>query len=141
MDDFAKRYTLVLVVVVAVGLAWWFFNRDTIAGDINATLDSDSRLSDYPYDFRVASVEDGVARALSPRSARVPVMQFLRAAFPQLSDTPVDHPDMMAAQYALVARQARAAEIITAHPEVRAIRWQLDEQWYTSRGIYLQAAR
>ena len=141
MDDFAKRYTLVLVAVLALGLAWWFFSRDTIAGDINATLESDARLSDYPYAFRVVSVEDGVAKALSPRSAQVPVMQFLRAAFPELSNVPVDHPDMMAAQETLVARQARAADIITAHPEVRAIRWQLDEQWYARHGVYLEAAR
>lgn len=141
MDDFAKRYMLVLVAVLAVGLAWWFFSRDTIAGDINATLESDARLSDYPYAFRVVSVNDGVARTLSPRSAQVPVMQFLRAAFPELSNVPVNHPDMMAAQDVLVARQARAADIITAHPAVRTIRWQLDEQWYASHGVYLEAAR
>jgi hypothetical protein len=34
----------------------------------------------------------------SPRSAEVPVMRFLRTAFPALGATSVDHPDMMAAQ-------------------------------------------
>lgn len=137
MDSFAKRYTLALVVVVLAGLAWWFFTRDTAAGDINATLERDATLAAYPYAFRVVSVEDGVAEALSPRSAAVPVMQFLRAAFPDLANTPVDHPDMMAAQDALVAVQSRAAEIIGSHPEVRTVRWQLDEKWYARHGIYL----
>lgn len=141
MDDFAKRYTLILGAVAVLGLAWWFFDRDTVTRDLNATLERDADLAGYPYEFHVVSVEAGVATVTSPRSARVSVMQFLRTAFPELADLPVDHPDMTAAQAGLVAKQARAAEIITASPEVRAIQWQIDEQWYASRGVYIDIAR
>ncbi len=141
MDKFAKRYTLILVVALLAALAWWFFSRDTVAGDINAKLASDAELAAYPYAFRVVSVDNGIATASSPRAARVPVMQFLREAFPELASVPVDHPDMMAAQDALVTVQSRAAEIIRSHPDVRSVRWQLDEAWYAKRGVYLDSGR
>ncbi|MFN2328537.1 MAG: hypothetical protein ABR612_06445 [Chromatocurvus sp.] len=141
MDDFAKRYTLILVAVAVLGLAWWFFSRDTLGGDINAMLEHDAELAGYPYTFRVISVEEGVATVSSPRSAQVSVIQFLRTAFPDLADMPVDHPEMMAAQEKLVSMQSRAAEIITASPEVSAIQWQIDEKWYASRGAYIDIAR
>lgn len=141
MDDFAKRYALILATLVVLGLAWWLFSRDSIAGDVNAALARDPGLAGYPYTFRVVSVDDGVATVMSPRSAGVPVIRFLRTAFPELADMPVNHPDAMAAQDGLVSMQARAAEIITAAAEVRSIEWQLDEQWYVSRGVYLDIAR
>lgn len=141
MDDFTKRYALVLAAVAVLGLAWWVFNRDNVAGEINATLESDAELADYPYTFRVVRIDEGVATVTSPRSARVSVMQFLRTAFPELADVPVDHPDMTAAQERLVAMQSRAAEIISDHADVRAVEWQIDEEWYSSRGVYIDVAR
>ncbi|TCO74494.1 hypothetical protein [Chromatocurvus halotolerans] len=141
MDDFTKRYALVLAAVAVLGLAWWVFNRDNVAAEINATLERDAELADYPYTFRVVRIDEGVATVTSPRSARVPVMQFLRTAFPELADVPVDHPDMTAAQERLVAMQSRAADIISDHAEVRAVEWQIDEDWYSSRGVYIDTAR
>lgn len=141
MDDFTKRYALVLAAVAVLGLVWWVFSRDNVAGDINAALERDAGLASYPYTFRVVRVDDGIATVTSPRSARVSVMQFLRTAFPDLADLSVDHPDMTAAQERLVAMQSRAAEIISDRAEVRAVEWQIDEEWYSSRGVYIDIAR
>jgi len=141
MDDFTKRYALILAAVAVLGLAWWVFNRDNVVGDINTTLERDAELADYPYTFRVVRIDENVATVTSPRSARVSVMQFLRTAFPALADTAVDHPDMTAAQERLVAMQSRAAEIILNREEVAAINWQIDEEWYSSRGVYIDIAR
>lgn len=141
MDEFTKRYALILAAVTVLGLAWWVFNRDNVAGDVNTTLERDAELADYPYTFRVVRIDEGVATVTSPRSARVSVMQFLREAFPELADIPVDHPDMTAAQERLVAMQSRAAEIISDRAEVHTIDWQIDEEWYSSRGVYIDTAR
>jgi hypothetical protein len=73
----------------------------------------------------------------SPRSAEVSVIQFLRAAFPELSNSPVTAPQMMAAQDQLAALQSRAAELVRDQDDVRAVRWQLDRRWFEARGVYL----
>jgi len=88
----------------------------------------------YPYDFRVLSLENGMATMGSPRSAQVPVMKFLHAAFPELAGKDVQDPAMMAAQDELVQKQSRAAELVQRHPEVQSVRWVLDERWYAERG-------
>src|SRR6056297_3017368 len=118
MDDFAKRYLIGLTIVLVMAVGWYFLNQDGRVGEINAVLARDMQLADYPYQFQVQSLDAGVATMGSPRSSEVPVMRFLRAAFPELSATPVNHPDMMAAQQILADKQARAAERVTAQPDV-----------------------
>jgi hypothetical protein len=135
MDDFARKYLIGLLVFSLLAGLWWVFTRDTLAADLNRRLQADAELGAYVYTFRVQSVDDGIALMLSPRSAGVPVMKFLRAAFPELEGLPVDDPRMMEAQQRLATLQSRAAEQVAAHPEVRAVRWVLDERWYASRGI------
>jgi hypothetical protein len=137
MDSFAKKYLAVLGAVMIIAAAWWLLSRDTRVAELNAMLAADTELAGYPYSFRVLSLENGVAEMSSPRSAEVPVMQFLRSAFPALANTPVDHPEMMAAQDELVRKQARAAKLVTGQPDVRAVRWTLDEDWYRQRGVLL----
>jgi hypothetical protein len=64
-------------------------------------------------------------------------MHFLRILDPALNDKDVVHPDMMAAQDLLAARQSEAARIVGEEPDVSEIRWQLDEQWYRENGVFL----
>lgn len=137
MDKFARNYLIGLIVVVLAGVLYFALDRDPRVGEINALLGADAELADYPYPFRVWSLENGVAVMGSPRSADVPVMRFLRTAFPALQDTAVDEPAMMAAQDELVAKQSRAAELVRGQPDVTAVRWELDTGWYRSYGIFL----
>jgi len=137
MDSFAKKYLIGLAVIAIIAAGSWYLGRDTRVADINARLAADSELAGYPYPFRVRSLQNGVAIMGSPRSAEVPVMRFLRTAFPALGKTAVDDPAMMAAQDTLVEKQSRAAELVTAEDDVNTVRWELDERWYNENGVFL----
>jgi len=135
MDTFTRRYLwLLLGLLLVVAVAWWL-NRDARVAQINGWLAGDAELAAYPYAFTVLHINNGVAFVSSPRSAQVPVMRFLHYAFPALQGKDVQHPDMMAAQDRLVAVQSRAAELVQTHPQVNAVRWVLDERWFSERGI------
>jgi len=137
MDSFAKRYLIVLCTIVAIGVAYVFLNTDERVTEINEMLARDTQLQGYPYPFRVLRLEDGVAVMGSPRSAEVPVMQFLRTAFPPLSRTAVDDPAMMAAQQELARTQSHAMEMVQNLDDVSAVRWEFDEQWFREHGVFL----
>jgi hypothetical protein len=137
MDAFARNYLIGLITVAVVAAGAYWLSRDSRVSDINEVLARDSELADYPYPFRVLVLENGVATMSSPRSAEVPVMRFLRTAFPALGATSVDHPDMMAAQDELAERQSRAAQLVKSQPDVNAIRWEIDERWYNEHGVFL----
>ncbi len=137
MDRFTRRYVMLLCALLAVALLAWLASRDGRVAELNGLLAADDELAAYPFQFRVREINNGVAFVTSPRSAQVPVMQFLHTAFPSLRDKDVQHPEMMAAQDRLVAVQSRAAELVQTHPEVNAVRWVLDERWFAERGVTL----
>jgi len=137
MDRFARNYLIGLVVVIAAGVLWFASGRDPRVGELNALLANDARLGDYPYPFRVERIENGIAVMGSPRSAEVPVMRFLRTAFPELGKTSVDDPAMMAAQDDLAERQSLAADLVRGEADIRGVRWELDRQWYREHGVFL----
>lgn len=138
MDSFAKRYLIILSTIVGIGVAYVLLSSDERVAEINAMLARDAQLQAYPYPFRVLRLEDGVAVMGSPRSADVPVMQFLRTAFPPLSRTAVDDPAMMAAQQELARTQSRAMEMVQAQDDVSVVRWELDDQWFREHGVFLE---
>jgi len=137
MDKFARNYLIGLVAVIAIGVLYFASGGNARVGEINDLLAEDELLADYPYQFRVWSLEDGVATMGSPRTAEVPVMRFLRTAFPALGKTPVNDPAMMAAQDELAEHQSHAAKLVSGQPDVRAIRWEIDERWYREHGVFL----
>ncbi len=137
MDSFAKRYLIVLSAIVAAVSTYIVFSSDERVEALNVMLAADTSLQDYPYQFRVLSLKDGVAVMSSPRSAEVPVMQFLRTAFPELSRTAVDDPAMMAAQDALTKVQVRAQDLVLEQADVSAVTWELDERWFNEHGVFL----
>lgn len=137
LDRFTRNYLIILSTVAVFAAAWFLLNRDPRVSEINERLAADPALADYPYRFRVFSLEAGVATLGSPRSAQVPVMRFLRTAFPELSRTAVDDPAMMAAQDVLVEKHARAEALVLAEADVTRIRWQLDERWFNEHAVFL----
>ena len=136
-DRFLKRYLMVLGFLILAGLAYWASNLDSRVGELNDKLAAAPALLDYPYRFRVLSLENGVAVMTSPRSAEMGPLHFLRILDPALIDKDVVHPDMMAAQDLLVQKQSEAERIVIAEPDVTRIRWQLDEKWYAEQGFFL----
>lgn len=139
MDRFTRNYAIGLAVVLgALAVVWILSSWDPGASKLNALLATDAELAAYPYQFRVESLNDGVATLKSPRSFEVPVIHFLAVIEPRLAGKDANHPDVMAAQAALVHQQKRAQEIVERQPEVKAIRWALDREWYAARGLPLQ---
>lgn len=137
LDAFTKRYLAVLLVLAAGLLLWWLAGLDSRVSALNDLLRADPQLAAYPYRFEVLSLENGVAELSSPRSAQVPVVQFLRLVYPELATTSVTDDAMMAAQEALVQMQSRAGKLVSAQDDVESIRWTLDRDWYAYQGIYL----
>lgn len=139
MDRFTRNYAIGLgVVLTALVVVWIISSWDPGASKLNDILASDAELAAYPYQFRAESLTDGVATLKSPRSFDVPAIRFLAAIDPRLVCKDADHPDMMTAQAALAHHQKRAQEIVERQPEVKAVRWVLDRDWYAARGITIQ---
>ena len=136
MDRFARNYLIGFTVVVVAVVAGLLLSRDDRILAINETLAKDFELEGYPYTFEVQQLENGVAVVGSPRSAQVPVMRFLRTAFPALRATPVDHPDMMEAQRVLALKQSRAEQLVLGQPEVQSVRWEFDARWFHEHGVF-----
>lgn len=137
LDTFTRNYLIGLGLIALIALGSWLAGGDSRVDALNELLANDTELAPYPYPFRVLSLTDGIAEMSSPRSAQMPAMQFLRAAFPELSNLSVQDEAMMAAQDQLAYHQSRAAELVKGHSDVRAIRWVLDEGWFRRRGILI----
>lgn len=140
MDRFTRNYAIGLGVVLGTLVVVWTLSVwDPGAAKLNALLEGDAELTAYPYPFRVESLNEGVATLKSPRSFEVPVIRFLAIIDPSLAGKEANHPDVIAAQDALVHHQKRAQEIVEGRPEVRAVRWALDREWYAARGLAIQS--
>lgn len=138
MDPFVRRYSIGLVCVVILVVVWNLISRDPRVGELNQLLAGDHELAEFPFPFRVVQLENGIATVTSPRSAEVPVMQFLRAAYPELANVSVDDARMMEAQAVLVNKQSRAAQLLKSQADIGAIRWEVDERWFEERGVRIE---
>lgn len=67
MDQFTRKYIYILAAVVVVGFLLWLSNLNPRVGELNDILQADEQLASYPYQFRVLSLDKGVARMTSPR--------------------------------------------------------------------------
>ncbi len=137
LDRFTRNYLIFLGLVAAAVLGAWLATRDSRVGDINEILETDEQLSGYAYPFRVMALSNGEAQLSTPRSFQVPVIRFLGIIHPELQGKPQDHPGVVAAQEELVLHQKRAGKLVQDQPDVRTIRWVLDEAWYADRGLRL----
>jgi hypothetical protein len=137
LDEFTKRYLAGLLIVTVLCLVWWLSGWDRRVSQLNAILEADTELAAYPYQFKVISLDNGIAKVSSPRSAEVPVIQFLRIIYPELQRLSVMDEPVMAAQDQLVKIQSRAGKLVSDQEDVKSIRWPLDNQWYESHGVYL----
>lgn len=138
MDSFTKRYLYLLGALILAGALWWILNLDFRVGELNDLLEADETLADYPYTFKVLSLENGVASMSSPRSAKMSAIQGLRIMFPELENASAVSAEMMAAQKQLASTQSRAGKLIGEQEDVRRVLWVLDERWLASHGVYVQ---
>ncbi len=135
MDRFTRRYLMTLGVFLMVGVGGYVATRDRQVSRLNRVLRGDIRLAAYPYRFQVLAVDNGVATMSTPRNVHAPGPRFLAMAFPDLTDVPTDDPRMQAAFAELKSIQEYASSLVAADPAIHLVRWQLDEEWYSRRGI------
>lgn len=136
MDRFTRNYIvgLGILVIVIVGLVIRSSWQPRV-NEINAILQSDPLIANYPYQFRAVSFDNGIATLLTPRSYDVPAYRFLEIIYPQLAGKTEVDPAMVAAQKALVDAQKRAMEIVEGLPDVKSLHWALDVRWLADHGV------
>jgi hypothetical protein len=121
MDDFTRKYLYFVIGVVFIGLVGWLSNIDFRAAEINELLESDSDVATYPYPFRVISLEKGIARVSSPRSAQVSAVQSLRIMYPVLKQSSAVSDEMMEAQTELARIQSYVGKRVKSQDDVNSV--------------------
>jgi len=132
-----RIYLAVVVAVILAGLSWWGFSYDRRATAANDLLRQRPEIANYPYVFKVLSVENGVARVSTPRSAEAPAIRFLALLDPSLGGKSTNDPALIAAERHLARIQSRVAKALLTQADIHEIKWQLDREWYLEHGISL----
>jgi hypothetical protein len=141
MDRFTRNYSIGLGIVVVTLLGLWIYSIwSPRVWELNDLLEADSTLADYPYQFRVRSLDNGVATLSTPRSPAFPAIQFLALIQPELAGLDQADPKMIAAQQALIDHQKRAMALVEAQPDVRSVTWELDVKWLAEHGVQVPTA-
>ena len=135
MDTFTRRYIMALVAVAAIIAAFWLFGGDPRVRELNDTLKNDTEIAAYPFPFHVTKLENGLATVTSPRSAEFSVLKFIGLAWPDLAGMDGNRPEVIAAQKRLAKIQGKVGEILRKEPDVKAIQWVLDREWFEDRGV------
>jgi hypothetical protein len=136
-----KTRTLkILAAILALGAIYWFGLRtDPRVDALNQALIEfgSPALRNYPYSFKVISLEGGSAVMGSPRSFDVPVYRMIGALYPNLSDKAPNNPDFIAAEKELAQMQTEARTIVLRQPGVSGVKWELDKNWLIAHNIQI----
>jgi len=132
-----SKYTLFLITLATVLLAYWALNYDPRVSELNDLLSQETELSRYPYQFKVIELDKGTAVMSSPRSPQVSVLKFLSIIKPELRRKNPDSPEVIAAQKELAHHQQKAKKMVLSQPDVNQVRWELDKGWFAGYGIYV----
>lgn len=136
MDSFTRNYSIVVALIVLALLGWWLSSIwQPRVWELNEVLESDPTLVEYPYQFKVRSLDDGVATLSTPRNFKVPAIRFLGIIRPELADLEQNHPKVVEAQQDLIDHQKRAQDLILSQPDVERVEWALDLAWLRDHGV------
>jgi hypothetical protein len=141
MDSFTRNYSIGLGALALALAAFWLYSIwSPRVWVINDLLESDPVIAAYPYQFRLRSLENGVAAISTPRSFDVPAIQFIAIVQPGLAGLTQDDPRMIAAQQKLIDAQKRAMVLVQAQPDVKTVAWELDVRWLEDHGVHAPTA-
>ncbi len=130
----------ILTAMLVLGAIYWFGLRtDPRVDALNQALIEigSPALRNYPYSFRVISLEGGLAVMDSPRSFDVPVYRMIGALYPNLSSKAPNDPDFIAAEKELAQMQSEARTIVLRQPGVTGVKWELDRNWLIAHNIQI----
>lgn len=143
MDRLTRNALIVsalLLMLLTLSLTWNRFDLRPRIWQLNAILENDPVLKNYPYHFRALLFQNGIVTLSSPHASERPVEPFLKAIDPALAN-----PAPAGAELAMEAARARlwrqelhAIALMTAQPDVDAVVWSLDRAWYRRHGLPLK---
>lgn len=128
--------TVMVLLVLSVIVTQCYVPTEVRA--LNKKLASDDYLNQYPYHFKVLTLENGVATMSSPRSSRVSVPEMIGTIVPELKNPSLDDPRYLKAQKDLADHQAYARRLVIEDIKVKSVRWRLDKRWLRERGIMVE---
>jgi hypothetical protein len=134
MDKFTRNYSIVLGLVVLIVVVWALY-EDPLVSELNDLLEQDPDVASYPYQFKVLRVQTSTAIMSTPRTSEFPVHRMLGVLFPHLSNRDQDNPDMIDAQQELARVQKRAKAIVMESEKINYVRWELDKNWLSQKGV------
>jgi hypothetical protein len=141
MDSFTRTYSIVIGALVLALIAFWVYSIwSPRVWEINEVLENDPLIAAYPYQFRLRTLENGVATISTPRSFDVPAIQFIAIVQPGLVGLAQDDPRTIAAQQKLIDAQKRAMGLVQAQPDVKTVAWELDVRWLADHGVQAPTA-
>lgn len=124
-----------ILTISALIFLWWLLLFDLRVYQLNSLLDSDEAISNYPYSFKVVSVNGSTATLKSPRSANMPAFRSLKVLFPELRNQSETSEAFVEAQRKLANVQSKASSIIMSQKDIDTITWQLDENWLRQHNV------
>jgi hypothetical protein len=137
LDRGTKIYAGVLGAILLSGFIAWLLSLDSRLGEIKEMLQNDPELTAYPYQFQALAIEGRTAVMSTPRSTNLPAVRFLGMIKPSLANKSEQDPAVIAAQKELGRLQSKVRKLVTSREDIDRVRWQLDKDWYASRGIML----
>ncbi len=137
LDRGTKIYAGVLGSLFLIGFVTWLATLDLRLGEIDDMLQQDPEIADYPYKFRALEIQGTTAVISTPRSTKLPAVQFLGMIKPGLSSKSDQDPAVITAQKELGAIQSKVRKLVLSRKDIENVRWRLDKEWYTNRGIQI----
>ena len=139
MDRFTRNYSIALGIVILALIALFMYEDPQLA-ELNELLVKDTRLTTYPYRFRVLRLENRTATMTTPRSADFPAYRALGLLFPSLAGLPQDDDRLMRGQLEMARIQEHAMNIVLESDQVGHVIWELDTNWLERHGAYVEPA-
>ncbi|MCW8932751.1 MAG: hypothetical protein OQL19_21250 [Gammaproteobacteria bacterium] len=104
---------------------------------MNKQLQSIAEIKNFPYQFKVLRITNGVATLNSPISTELPCGKVIQIIFPSLKNKSLLSEEYQKAQKQLAMVQTQVENTVKSNPEIVKIIWELDRSWLIQNGISL----
>jgi hypothetical protein len=137
LDRGTKIYASILGGILLIGIATWVMTLDFRLGEIDDMLQQDPDIAAYPYHFHALEIQGKTAVMSTPRSTSMPAVRFLGMIKPGLANKSDQDPAVISAQKELGEIQSKVRKMVLSRKDIENVRWRLDKEWYTNRGIQI----
>jgi hypothetical protein len=138
LDRGTKIYAGILGGILLFGIVTWLLSLDLRLGEIDNMLQQDPVIATYPYKFHALEIQGTTAVISTPRSTSMPAVQFLGMIRPGLANKSEQDPAVIEAQRELGALQSKVKKVVLTRQDIENVRWRLDKEWYSNRGILVE---